>query len=73
MGFSWRIAFFVGAGVALVGSAARTVLRETPTFADAKRRLQNAFEGTGQDDTKIKQKALHKEPVRLQKLRWLTS
>ena len=64
MGFSWRIAFFIGAGVALVGSAARTVLRETPTFADAKRRLQNAFEGTGQDDTKIKQKPLYKEPVR---------
>ena len=63
-GLSWRIAFFVGAGVALVGTVARTVLRETPTFADAKRRLKTVFEKTRQDDTAIKQKAFYKEPVR---------
>ncbi|AFC70951.1 hypothetical protein [Rickettsia australis] len=32
--------FGVGAGIAL-GSAARTTLRETPDFVDAKRRTRN--------------------------------
>jgi len=37
--FNWRFAFVIGAGVALVGSYARKALRETPEFADARRRL----------------------------------
>jgi len=36
---NWRYAFVIGAGVALVGSYARKALRETPEFADARRRL----------------------------------
>lgn len=36
----WRIAFWIGAGIAAVGSIARTRLRETPEFADIKRRLK---------------------------------
>jgi MFS transporter, MHS family, proline/betaine transporter len=40
-GWNWRIAFWVGAGIALIGSVARTTLRETPEFADAKRQLKN--------------------------------
>ena len=39
-GFNWRIAFWIGAGIALVGSIARTTLRETPEFVDAKRHLK---------------------------------
>jgi MFS family permease len=31
-GMSWRIAFWIGAGIAVVGSIARTHLRETPEF-----------------------------------------
>lgn len=31
-GFNWRIAFWVGAAIAVVGSIARTRLRETPEF-----------------------------------------
>ena len=31
-GFNWRIAFWIGAGIAVVGSIARTRLRETPEF-----------------------------------------
>ena len=38
---NWRYAFWFGAGVAVVGFVARTTLRETRDFADAKRRLQN--------------------------------
>ncbi|WP_425361027.1 MFS transporter [Candidatus Tisiphia endosymbiont of Stenodema calcarata] len=40
---NWRLAFWFGAGVALVGMIARTTLRETPEFADAKRRLNRTF------------------------------
>ncbi len=35
--FNWRTAFWIGALVALIGSVARTALRETPEFVDAKR------------------------------------
>lgn len=35
-GMNWRIAFWIGAGIAVVGSIARTRLRETPEFVDAK-------------------------------------
>lgn len=31
-GFNWRIAFWLGAGIAVIGSIARTRLRETPEF-----------------------------------------
>jgi MFS family permease len=47
--FNWRLAFWFGAAVALVGSVARTTLRETPEFADAKRRLKKVFEETNND------------------------
>jgi MFS family permease len=40
-GFNWRIAFWIGAIVAVVGAVARTKLRETPEFADAKLRIKN--------------------------------
>lgn len=33
---NWRIAFWIGAGIALVGSIARTRLRETPEFLEFK-------------------------------------
>ena len=38
-GFNWRIAFWVGACIAIVGSVARIKLRETPEFVDMKRKL----------------------------------
>lgn len=34
--FNWRLAFWVGAGIAVVGSIARTRLRETPEFLEKK-------------------------------------
>lgn len=33
--FNWRIAFWIGAGIAIFGFIARSHLRETPEFADA--------------------------------------
>jgi len=41
--FSWRWAFLGGGVIAIVGSVARTALKETPEFADAKRRLKKTF------------------------------
>ncbi|MGL4825150.1 MAG: MFS transporter [Alphaproteobacteria bacterium] len=34
--FNWRVAFWIGAGIAMVGSIARTRLRETPEFLKTK-------------------------------------
>lgn len=36
---NWRLAFWIGALIAIIGAGARTRLRETPEFADAKKRL----------------------------------
>jgi MFS transporter, MHS family, proline/betaine transporter len=42
--FNWRIAFWIGAGIAMIGSVARTRLRETPEFVDMKRRMKKSIE-----------------------------
>jgi MHS family proline/betaine transporter-like MFS transporter len=44
--FNWRIAFWIGAVIAVIGAVARTTLRETPDFTDAKRYLKRIFENT---------------------------
>lgn len=41
--FNWRMAFWIGAGIALVGTVARTRLRETPDFVDMKRRVKKTI------------------------------
>lgn len=38
--FNWRIAFWIGAGIAVVGSIARTRLRETADFIESKHRSE---------------------------------
>ena len=38
--FNWRVAFWIGAAIALVGVAARTKLRETPEYIDYQIRLR---------------------------------
>ncbi len=48
-GFNWRLAFWMGAGIAVVGSVARTRLRETPDFVDARKRMKNVIEGASRD------------------------
>jgi MFS family permease len=47
---NWRLAFWFGAGIAFVGMIARTALRETPEFVDAKKRLQNSINKFKQAD-----------------------
>jgi MHS family proline/betaine transporter-like MFS transporter len=37
--FNWRIAFMIGAGIAIIGGYARKALRETPEFVNARKRL----------------------------------
>ncbi len=44
LGINWRIIFWLGAIIALIGSAARVALRESPDFSDAKRRLLGILE-----------------------------
>src|SRR5690606_32530206 len=39
-GFNWRIAFWIGAAVAIIGSVARTTLRESVEYADGIKRIQ---------------------------------
>ena len=70
-GLNWRIAFWIGAAIAMVGAVARTTLRETPEFADAKRRLQKKMEKayidhkTLEDDPIFNEKANHKTTLYL--------
>ena len=59
-GFNWRIAFWVGAAVAMVGSLARTKLRETPEFVDMKRLLKNDIEKSSHDNTPLSQSRILK-------------
>ncbi len=41
---NWRMAFWIGAGIALIGSIARTALKESKDFADAKRQLKEIMQ-----------------------------
>lgn len=40
---NWRAAFWFGAGVAIIGFVARYTLKETPDFANAKKRVHNSL------------------------------
>jgi MFS family permease len=62
-GFNWRLAFWVGAGVAVVGSAARTTLRESPEFADAKKRIKSIAERTNEDTSSLKKSPFYNQKV----------
>jgi MFS transporter, MHS family, proline/betaine transporter len=55
---NWRIVFFIGASVALVGLVARTAIRETPDFINAKLKLDNSFDVINVKKTKIKESAI---------------
>jgi MHS family proline/betaine transporter-like MFS transporter len=43
-GLDWRLAFWIGALIAIIGAVARTRLRETPEFIDAKQRIQDKID-----------------------------
>lgn len=61
--FNWRIAFWIGAVIALVGIFARLKLRETPEFVDFKRRMKIKMEMNQQDSEVIKNSPMYKEAV----------
>lgn len=53
-GIEWRIAFWIGAAIAVVGSVARTRLRETPEFLKIKHLRKNARREVEQHPFKTK-------------------
>ncbi|WP_425363776.1 MFS transporter [Candidatus Tisiphia endosymbiont of Hybos culiciformis] len=64
-GLNWRLAFFVGAVVALIGTIARTTLRETPDFADAKKRLSQIVEDLDKNPQLLQDSVIWKEKVKV--------
>ncbi len=66
-GLNWRIAFWIGAIIAIVGSVARIKLRETPEFADAKRRIKKYFA-----QAKVNIELLNDDPIYTEKTNKLT-
>ena len=48
-GLNWRLGFWIGASIAVVGSMARSQLREAPDYADAKKRMKNTIENSCAD------------------------
>lgn len=67
-GFNWRYAFLIGTIIAMVGGLARTRLRETPDFVNAKKEIQSVFEKTGVDI-----KLLDKSPIYNEKANKITA
>jgi len=67
-GFNWRYAFLIGTIIAMVGGLARTRLRETPDFINAKKEIQSVFEKTGVDI-----KLLDKSPIYNEKANKITT
>ncbi|WP_253307658.1 MFS transporter [Rickettsia endosymbiont of Orchestes rusci] len=67
-GDNWRIAFFIGAGVAGIGTIARTALKETKDFADAKRRLKKTFEKVDLNEKIFEDSPLWQEKVSKKKM-----
>jgi MFS family permease len=51
--YNWRIAFWIGGGIAVVGTIARTRLRETPDFVDMKRRMYRAIQNSTNGNTTL--------------------
>ncbi|QQV74835.1 hypothetical protein H6P87_00377 [Rickettsia tillamookensis] len=58
---NWRYAFLFGAFVAITGTIARTTLKETPDFVDAKRRIKSNIEKMGLDPKQIENNSFVKE------------
>lgn len=67
-GFNWRYAFLIGTIIAMIGGLARTRLRETPDFVNAKKEIQSVFKKTGIDI-----ELLHKSPIYSEKASKITS
>ena len=59
----WRVAFWCGAIIALAGTIARTALRETPDFINAKKGLQKVFKEFNINPQKIENNLIVNEKV----------
>lgn len=69
MGLDWRLAFWIGACIAVIGSLARTKLRETPEFVDAKkRRLRKIEEKKVDEPTKLSEQLLIEKQAQKEKI-----
>jgi MFS family permease len=64
-GFNWRYAFGIGAFIAVIGFIARSTLRESVEFADAKRRLNRMTEGEKNLELKHEEKVNKKTALAL--------
>ncbi len=62
---NWRIAFWIGAGIAIVGGVARTALKETTDFADAKRRLKAILDKANTNNIKELNDPIIKERINM--------
>ncbi|WPX96981.1 MFS transporter N-terminal domain protein [Candidatus Bandiella woodruffii] len=61
--FDWRIAFWIGAIIAIIGIAARTRLRETPEFIEYQRRLKIKMEASNINLAVVKKVSAVKQKV----------
>ena len=61
--FNWRIVFFIGAGVAIIGTIARTTLKETNDFSNKKKSLLKKLEKASIDTNRINKEAINSEKV----------
>ena len=55
---NWRLAFWIGAGIAVVGSVARTRLRETPEFLNKSKKMKNKVATHFGENQNLSQKIL---------------
>jgi len=62
-GIGWRIAFWIGAMIAIVGAVARTTLRETPEFANAKNRIKKVYNESHIDQINLQSDPIFNEKV----------
>jgi MHS family proline/betaine transporter-like MFS transporter len=65
LGFNWRLAFWIGAGIACIGAFARTRLRETPDFTNAKLRIKRAIQKTNQSIKILDKNLIWNEKVKI--------
>lgn len=62
-GLSWRSAFWIGSAIAIIGAMARTTLRETPEFANAKRQIKNILKKVDLDSKTLANNYIYQETV----------
>jgi MFS transporter, MHS family, proline/betaine transporter len=63
MKLEWRYAFAIGALIALIGGVARTSLKETTDFSDAKRRINESFNKNQIEKSSLINDPFFNEPV----------